>query len=55
MRVGGNGVEAWDNPVFAYSALPEPAPIRWPGGARVAFYVGLNIEDASRPQNPPRT
>ena len=30
--------------MFAYSALPERAPIRWPGGARVAFYVGLNIE-----------
>jgi peptidoglycan/xylan/chitin deacetylase (PgdA/CDA1 family) len=37
-------MDALDNPVFVYSALPDRAPIRWPGGARVAFYVGLNIE-----------
>ena len=33
-----------DNQLFAYSPLPERAPLRWPGGARVAFYLGLNIE-----------
>ncbi len=33
-----------DNKLFAYSPLPERAAIRWPGGARVAFYLGLNIE-----------
>lgn len=33
-----------DNQLFAYSPLPEREPIRWPGGARVAFYLGLNIE-----------
>ncbi|MBS1888535.1 MAG: polysaccharide deacetylase family protein [Actinobacteria bacterium] len=31
-------------PPFAYTPLPEREPIRWPGDARVAFYVGLNIE-----------
>jgi allantoinase len=33
-----------DNPLFDYSPIIERAPITWPGGARVAFYVGLNIE-----------
>jgi peptidoglycan/xylan/chitin deacetylase (PgdA/CDA1 family) len=33
-----------DNQLFAYSPLPERPPLRWPGGARVAFYLGLNIE-----------
>lgn len=32
------------NPPFRYSPLPERPPIRWPNDARVAFYVGLNIE-----------
>jgi allantoinase len=27
-----------------YSALPERAPLRWPGGARVAVWVAPNIE-----------
>ncbi|MCP2169783.1 polysaccharide deacetylase family protein [Goodfellowiella coeruleoviolacea] len=33
-----------DNTLFSYSPIVERAPIQWPGGARVAFYVGLNIE-----------
>lgn len=33
-----------DNDLFDYSPIVEREPIRWPGDARVAFYVGLNIE-----------
>lgn len=33
-----------DNQLFSYSPLPDRAPIRWPHDARVAFYLGLNIE-----------
>lgn len=33
-----------DNELFDYSAIVDREPIRWPGGARVAFYLGLNIE-----------
>lgn len=38
-------------PPFTYSPITERAPIRWPGGARVAVYIGLNIEHflADRP------
>jgi peptidoglycan/xylan/chitin deacetylase (PgdA/CDA1 family) len=32
------------NPPYEYSLITERAPIQWPGGARVAVYVGLNIE-----------
>jgi allantoinase len=32
------------SPPFAYTPLPSREPIRWPGDARVAFYVGLNVE-----------
>jgi allantoinase len=40
-----------DVDLFDYSPITEREPIRWPGGARVAFYVGLNIEHfyADRP------
>jgi peptidoglycan/xylan/chitin deacetylase (PgdA/CDA1 family) len=40
-----------DNELFTYSPIVEREPIRWPGDARVAFYVGLNIEhfDVDRP------
>lgn len=31
-------------PPFGYLPLPAREPIGWPGGARVAFYLGLNIE-----------
>jgi len=33
-----------DADLFDYSPIVEREPIHWPGGARVAFYVGLNIE-----------
>ncbi|MFE9321762.1 polysaccharide deacetylase family protein [Nocardia sp. NPDC052278] len=33
-----------DNALFDYSPIADRAPIRWPDDARVAFYVGLNIE-----------
>ena len=29
---------------IAYSAWPERAPLRWPGGARIALWVAPNIE-----------
>ncbi|MFD4256227.1 polysaccharide deacetylase family protein [Streptomyces sp. NPDC058534] len=33
-----------DNELYDYSPITEREPFSWPGGARVAFYVGLNIE-----------
>jgi allantoinase len=33
-----------DNQLYGYSPITEREPIRWPDGARVAFYVGLNVE-----------
>lgn len=33
-----------NNELYDYSPLPARPPLQWPGGARVAFYVGLNIE-----------
>ena len=33
-----------DNDLFDYTPIVEREPIHWPGGARVAFYLGLNIE-----------
>ena len=33
-----------DNELFDYSPITEREPIHWPGDARVAFYVGLNVE-----------
>jgi allantoinase len=33
-----------DNELFDYSPITQRPPIRWPGGARVAFYIGLNVE-----------
>ncbi|WP_051163270.1 polysaccharide deacetylase family protein [Nocardia brevicatena] len=32
------------NELFDYSPIVDRAPIHWPGGARVAFYIGFNIE-----------
>ena len=32
------------NPVYDYSPITEREPLQWPGGARVAVYVGLNVE-----------
>jgi peptidoglycan/xylan/chitin deacetylase (PgdA/CDA1 family) len=31
-------------PPYLYSPITERDPITWPGGARVAVYVGLNVE-----------
>ncbi|MEV0405210.1 polysaccharide deacetylase family protein [Actinoallomurus sp. NPDC050550] len=33
-----------ENKLFDYSPIVGREPIRWPGGARVACYVGLNVE-----------
>ncbi|MFI0404934.1 polysaccharide deacetylase family protein [Actinomadura sp. 3N508] len=33
-----------ENELFDYTPIVGREPIRWPGGARVAFYVGLNVE-----------
>ncbi|NMH97798.1 polysaccharide deacetylase family protein [Pseudonocardia acidicola] len=33
-----------DNELFEYSPITERPPLAWPGDARVAFYVGLNVE-----------
>ncbi|GHE85472.1 polysaccharide deacetylase [Streptomyces longispororuber] len=33
-----------DNQLYDYSPIVERAPLHWPEGKRVAFYVGLNIE-----------
>ncbi|WP_020667427.1 polysaccharide deacetylase family protein [Amycolatopsis nigrescens] len=33
-----------DNELFDYSPISSRPPIKWPGGARVACYVGLNVE-----------
>lgn len=33
-----------DNRLYDYSPIVDREPISWPGGARVAFYVGLNVE-----------
>ncbi|MFQ6325382.1 polysaccharide deacetylase family protein [Nocardia sp. CWNU-33] len=33
-----------DNELFDYSPIVDRAPMHWPGDARVAFYVGLNVE-----------
>jgi peptidoglycan/xylan/chitin deacetylase (PgdA/CDA1 family) len=31
-------------PPFDYSPITDRAPLHWPGGARVAVYIGLNVE-----------
>ena len=31
-------------PPFVYSPITERPPLFWPGGAKVAVYIGLNIE-----------
>lgn len=33
-----------DNALYDYSPITERPRLAWPGGARVAFYVGLNVE-----------
>ncbi|MFF4953436.1 polysaccharide deacetylase family protein [Streptomyces chattanoogensis] len=41
---GNHEVSLMDNQLFDYSPIVEREPIHWPEGARVAFYVGLNVE-----------
>jgi peptidoglycan/xylan/chitin deacetylase (PgdA/CDA1 family) len=36
--------EGPDHPLYRHSPRPERAPLRWPGGARVAFVVFLYVE-----------
>jgi len=33
-----------DNPLYAYSPITARPKLTWPNGARLAFYIGLNIE-----------
>jgi peptidoglycan/xylan/chitin deacetylase (PgdA/CDA1 family) len=33
-----------DTPLITYRPITERPPLAWPGGARVAFYIGLNVE-----------
>jgi peptidoglycan/xylan/chitin deacetylase (PgdA/CDA1 family) len=33
-----------NRPPFAYCPITERVPLTWPGGAKVAVYVGLNVE-----------
>ena len=33
-----------ENTLFDYSPITERRAIQWPGGAKVAVYVGLNVE-----------
>jgi peptidoglycan/xylan/chitin deacetylase (PgdA/CDA1 family) len=33
-----------DNQLYDYSPIASRPPLKWPNGARVAFYIGLNIE-----------
>lgn len=33
-----------ENQLFEYSPIVDREPIHWPDGARVAFYLGLNVE-----------
>ena len=33
-----------DQSLYAYSPITERAPLRWPEGRLVAFYLGLNVE-----------
>jgi allantoinase len=33
-----------DSELYDYSPITERDPVSWPGGARIAFYAGLNVE-----------
>ena len=33
-----------DNELYGYSPIVERPPLTWPGGAKLAVYVGLNVE-----------
>ncbi|MDE0488010.1 MAG: polysaccharide deacetylase, partial [Gammaproteobacteria bacterium] len=45
-----------DPALYDYRAWDERLPIRWPGGARVAFWVAPNVEfyELDPPLNPIR-
>ena len=38
------GQQTMDNQLYAYSPIVGRPKLSWPNGARIAFYVGLNIE-----------
>jgi peptidoglycan/xylan/chitin deacetylase (PgdA/CDA1 family) len=44
LRTRPKDLNTMDNTLYPYSPIVERPAIHWPGGARVAFYVGLNIE-----------
>jgi peptidoglycan/xylan/chitin deacetylase (PgdA/CDA1 family) len=33
-----------DNQLYSYSPIVNRPPLKWPNGARIAFYIGFNIE-----------
>ena len=33
-----------DNQLYSYSPIVSRPPLKWPNGARIAFYIGFNIE-----------
>lgn len=39
-----NEHDTTENELYDYSPIVDREPITWPGGARVAFYIGLNVE-----------
>jgi allantoinase len=39
-----------DHQLYDYSPIIDREAIRWPGDARVAFYVGLNVATGQRPR-----
>ncbi|MQM24230.1 polysaccharide deacetylase family protein [Glycomyces albidus] len=39
-----NQHDTTENELYDYSPIVDREPITWPGGARVAFYIGLNVE-----------
>lgn len=40
----GPSLSAMDNTLYRYSPIVDRPRLSWPNGARVAFYVGLNVE-----------
>ncbi|MEU5867962.1 polysaccharide deacetylase family protein [Nonomuraea sp. NPDC047529] len=43
-RIPSERGRTMENALYAYDPIVDRPPIRWPGDARVAFYVGLNVE-----------
>jgi regulatory LuxR family protein len=48
MQTSDEEMRTVDNDLFDYSPTVGREPIRWPGGARVAFYGESNAEIAGR-------